>query len=528
MSTWLCLVAQLGCDYLPERPPMAPPKANTSVADQAKAELEVVEAPLIRFEEDWESWYGYYRKDKQIGYSHISARRLIDLNDVRASNANVQHTVDDQVTLRRGKSTFIQHLTQTSTETPEGQLLNFESVLKVGPVVSKFHGHIAKGQLTVETLRGTARTTKRIPWQSTYRGLVAVEESLRRKPMEKGDKRILKMLLPIQHKVASIQLYCSGSAAVAQQDGSFAKMIEIVSQEKIDEGRIAEQVIWTDEQGVIQKMLRPAIELVAFRTDKETAQAKIVPIDAVMQATAIRVDDELERSDEAKQVAFVLSPLPQFLDDEISVSIPVAPDQFVRKLSDQTSHVLVSRKIDATPEGFASQTLPVVDADKTANSFIDSSSALVRRIAAAAVRGELGERELALELTRTTNNLMQTVPRSQGFSKASGIAQSAQGDCMEYSILLAALLRAKGIPSRLAIGLKYEAGEAPRMVFHVWTLAHVDGQWLTLDGLVGGIPPADRLTFATTNLSGGNEYEIITPVLDLMSQIDIQVKAATY
>ena len=74
---------------------------------------------------------------------------------------------------------------------------------------------------------------------------------------------------------------------------------------------------------------------------------------------------------------------------------------------------------------------------------------------------------------------------------AATVARDRRGDCTEHAALLAAMLRARDIPSRLVAGLSYEPGGPggrrgePAFIYHVWTQAlidHDDGpRWVDLD-----------------------------------------------
>jgi transglutaminase-like putative cysteine protease len=59
------------------------------------------------------------------------------------------------------------------------------------------------------------------------------------------------------------------------------------------------------------------------------------------------------------------------------------------------------------------------------------------------------------------------------------------GDCTEAAVLLAALGRSAGIPTRVASGLVYSReryhGVANAFMPHSWTLAYVDGRWRSFD-----------------------------------------------
>ncbi len=119
---------------------------------------------------------------------------------------------------------------------------------------------------------------------------------------------------------------------------------------------------------------------------------------------------------------------------------------------------------------------------------------------------------------------------AQGFRPASEVARDGSGDCTAHSVLLAAMLRARGIPARVAVGLVYvPASDRPRMVFHMWTLAYIEDRWVHLDAtLTGGYAAADRITLGTHHLGDGNEYECVAPVIGAIGRFDIEILNATY
>jgi hypothetical protein len=68
------------------------------------------------------------------------------------------------------------------------------------------------------------------------------------------------------------------------------------------------------------------------------------------------------------------------------------------------------------------------------------------------------------------------------------------GDCNEHAVLLAALARAGGIPTRIEAGLVYLKG---RFYYHAWNLMYL-GEWITADALFGQLPAdVSHLRFVT-------------------------------
>ena len=64
------------------------------------------------------------------------------------------------------------------------------------------------------------------------------------------------------------------------------------------------------------------------------------------------------------------------------------------------------------------------------------------------------------------------------------IAKQLKGDCNEHAVLLAALLRALGIPTRICTGLIYMNDD---FYYHAWNEAYV-GSWISIDATLNQVP----------------------------------------
>ena len=62
--------------------------------------------------------------------------------------------------------------------------------------------------------------------------------------------------------------------------------------------------------------------------------------------------------------------------------------------------------------------------------------------------------------------------------------ENRMGDCNEHAMLMAALARAAGIPTRVEAGLVYLKG---RFYYHAWNLVYL-GRWVSVDTLFGQLP----------------------------------------
>lgn len=113
------------------------------------------------------------------------------------------------------------------------------------------------------------------------------------------------------------------------------------------------------------------------------------------------------------------------------------------------------------------------------------------------------------------------------FAGASAVVQSRAGDCSEHAILLAALLRAQGIPSRVASGLVYAdefAGKRGVFAWHMWTQAQIDGRWIDLDATLDrrGFHPG-HLLIATSAQDDAQLDSDFSGLLATIGNIKIEV-----
>ena len=92
--------------------------------------------------------------------------------------------------------------------------------------------------------------------------------------------------------------------------------------------------------------------------------------------------------------------------------------------------------------------------------------------------------------------------------------RQGMGDCNEHAVLLAALARAAGIPSRVETGLVYMDG---RFYYHAWNSLYL-GEWITADALMNQLP-ADVTHIRLVRGDSIEQAEILGAVGNLSIQI---------
>ena len=149
-------------------------------------------------------------------------------------------------------------------------------------------------------------------------------------------------------------------------------------------------------------------------------------------------------------------------------------------------------------------------------------------------RPEEAPRRRAARLTALVRSRISNKNLDTGFATASEVARTLSGDCTEHAVLLAALLRADGIPSRVASGLVYLerfAGERDVFGYHMWTQALLDGRWVDLDaalpGEVDGFD-ATHVALAVSALDGPEAAADFVPLAGLIGRLRIDVEQLRY
>jgi hypothetical protein len=139
-------------------------------------------------------------------------------------------------------------------------------------------------------------------------------------------------------------------------------------------------------------------------------------------------------------------------------------------------------------------------------------------------------------MRRFVHHYIKTKDLSVGFASASETARSAIGDCTEHGVLLAAMLRADHIPSRVASGLIYVehlAGDKGAFGYHLWTqaLLTIDNQdrWIDLDATLADSRPFDaaHIALALSDLSDTTTLTSMASIVPMLGRLTIEVLPTT-
>jgi hypothetical protein len=232
---------------------------------------------------------------------------------------------------------------------------------------------------------------------------------------------------------------------------------------------------WLDEEG------NPLKEegFMGFTLVRTTSEKALVGLDSSMRAdfydvASISVEKELKDPRELSYLA---------------VRFEAPPDAIPVDGSRQVTEAGVLKVIKEKPPFKASYHIPYRGGDRQLmayvrpEAFLQSEDEEIISIAEE-VMGETTEpSKVAMMLMEWVFESLEKTPLVS-IPDARQILRLRKGDCNEHATLLTALLRAAGIPARMAAGLIYKDG---RFYYHAWTEAYFD-RWISMDATINQMP----------------------------------------
>jgi Transglutaminase-like superfamily len=464
-----------------------------------------------------EIWEVYYLQGAKIGYGRTNIRELSRAGRRLVAVDSLNHLV-----ISRFGQKAEQEVTLSTLESPTGELVEFKTEMASGPSPATVSGHVVGKELVIEVGTKGRSETARLPWSDEIGGFRAVEQSLERRPLAAGEKRSLKMLMPLVNQVADVEL-SAGTIESTSVLGIESKLLRIETSAQLAGGQTLNSTLWVDAAGQTIKTRIEALEQESFRTTRALALADGSPATFDLGSDLIvKLDPPLENAHETRLVRYRV---------ELSGGDPAkvfasGPTQSVRSLGPHEAEITV-RSIRPSDARHATQQGAAVDKEYLAsNSVLQIDDPRVRQMAEEGRGSATDPADVALALERYVHRVMTRRNFSQAFSTAAEVAETREGDCTEHAVLLAALARACGIPSRVAIGLVY-VERAGGFGFHMWTEMLLDGQWTPFDATLGqGGIGASHLKLTDSSLAGASAYSSFLPVAQVVGQLKVSVIAA--
>jgi len=465
-----------------------------------------------------EAWDAVFLAGNKIGYIHTFIEKVNEngrpLNRVR---------VDTVLSFRRGDDHVVQKMMYGTIETPEGEVLRLDTRTLTSDQEIRVHGDAIKGNMNL-IMEGTQqRQEKLIPWGSDVRGPYAAEQSMAKKPMTEGESRKLKMYIPDLNRVVEIELKAGPISEIPLGDGSKRPLRKVDQVATLDGQHRPElsSVLWVDSGG---QVLKQEIDLLGGMTTYRTTEAGAkapggrIKYDQI-RGTIIKVARPITNPYQTRYIKYQIT----HQSEDPAQIIPDDRRQTVQASGDGRSAALIIQTMGPN-DGEAGP--PTVDSEYLRpNGMITSGDEKIKELAARAVGNTVDPWERAVRINewvfRNVKSNFQTT-----FASASEVAQSLSGDCTEHSVLAAAMSRALGIPSRVAVGLIYVDDPSFKdkgFGFHMWHEVYVNGRWVALDSsFEQSNVDATHIKLSESSMDGVSPFEAFLPILRVQGKVTIE------
>lgn len=256
------------------------------------------------------------------------------------------------------------------------------------------------------------------------------------------------------------------------------------------------------------------MEIALLAADEQTAKSPLDPPE-LLASTLVRIDRPIKKPREQRTAQYRLSVKAGKLPD-----LPTSPIQQFQRIDERQARLTINLDAPAGPKGER----PAVKRSSMIDGEDDRIVALARR---AVGETETGQAK-AEAMRRFVYNYVDDKNLGVAMATASEVARTSSGDCTEHAVLLAAMLRAESIPSRVVTGLVYAdgfVGERQIFGYHMWTQAWIDGRWIDLDATIDEANSFDatHITINTSELNDGEFDNDLVTLVPLLGRLEIEV-----
>ena len=294
--TVLCVAAAFaGCsDAAPrvkDSATNAAAEAETSTARTAKRTQPANDAP------DEESWDVLFIQGSRVGYDHATKREIQE-----NGRTLLRFEGESQLFVKRfGQPTDL-GIRINSLETPEGQVLSLTSDAEMGPQATVVTGQVEGGKLRLQTGIAGTKTTHEIAWPADARGYFAIDQELKRRPMEPGQRRTITALQPMMNILAKAELAAADYEETELLTGSY-KLLRIECTLDQPGGKL-EHTLWADRTGEVMKSYMSAMQMTSYRTTKAVALEKTDATFDLGKMSTVKLSKPLANPHQTRKVRY--------------------------------------------------------------------------------------------------------------------------------------------------------------------------------------------------------------------------------
>lgn len=476
--------------------------------------IDVNDPPQGRFGDEW---MDIHMLGAKAGYGHSTMSRSGDL--IHSCTTMMLEIVRANQKIRIG-------VTQETTETLGGQPVSFVSEMDMAQAKLGLRGKVENGKVTITASQfGVERT-------STYdypEGALMFWGSFReitRRGFEPGTEYTLQAYSPDLRLDGAVDAQVKvGPWEPFDLKGKKGGPGHRVTTTMVAPQGSFEMVSWLDQAGRTLKAVIPMpgigdLEMIA--TDQANALADFVPPEFFMQTTIpVRPLDR----DRAQRIEYLVKAKdPQIKLDDLPTTGMQTPGQ---PTAGAVSVVVQRLARKPVPPQKRLAPPPELAEYLDGNLMINVDDPELVKLAAQAAGDVTEPFALADKLRRFVTDYITEKNLDIGFATASEVCRHRQGDCSEHGVLLAALGRIRGLPSRVVVGLAYVPlfGNTEHIFgYHMWTQFWINGTWYDVDAALRETDCSPgRIAFAVSSLKDAGMADLSLPLIRKIGALDLEI-----
>lgn len=470
--------------------------------------------------EDEDEWYTIEMLGTPCGYMHSTQRQIGD---------EVQSRMLMDISINRGETKLKITADQSYRETLDGKPLGFKQQINMGQMPVTQTGTIENGKLKLSTSQAGMTNEKTYPFDPEVKFAWGQLLEQKKRGIKPGTKFSIKSYDPSVSVDSALRMdFEVFDKEPVDVHGKKKELYKVVSKVKLQQMDIPTES-WVDKEArpAVINMNLGIIQVRVVESTKAEAMQVGGASPEMFFSTLIKVDEKIPQS--AQEVVLKLS-VPKGGD-----KLPDLPDtgmqKFVRK-NDYEGTLTIKRldwkKIRQCKQAADTREMATY---LQASSFLDTKDNRIKLLARKGVGTAATPAEKAAALREFVTEYIENKGLDVGFATASEVARTRSGDCSEHGVLLAALARAAGLPSRAVSGIVQVPWESMPVEsksafgYHMWTQVYICGQWVDIDGALRQTE-CDPTHIALSLLPLNNEglIDSVTSLIPLMGRLQIKVE----
>jgi hypothetical protein len=462
-----------------------------------------------------DTWQVTYLGKARIGYSHTLTRPAqID------GKSLIKTDTEMHLTLKRFGQTLEMQTRQETEELPSGELLSFTYEVKNPPAApTRTVGHVRGNFLVGENTVAGAPHEFTLPWDGGIKSPVYVDRYPHEYPFKPGDARNMRAFVPEQMQVSQVRFKALRQESVSLLNGHRRKLLRVSVVESLMPQSPVEDYL--DEHGevIVSTTEMLGQTLTTYTVTAEEALKQIAGEGLDIAVNTLVKSTFIPRAHSTMRGVYRIKmkgedPTPFFPSDANQKVVRTAPDECE----------ITVRNVRPAP---ANRAIRIDRQYLEPSQFLQSNDRELLIHVDRAARNLVEPSQIAVAMEKYVDGAVQKKDFSTALASAGEVARTLQGDCTEHAVFLAAMLRARNIPSKIAVGLVYIE---PLSSFggHMWTEALIGDHWVPLDATLGtgeaGIGAAHiKLAESSFADNGPAPTTSFLPLIRVLGRIELTV-----